>query len=173
VVRGRSDVRSIRSGPEWQRNTLDQGGGKLRDFGRDVQDRKVRDQRCAALSRVRIPATDLVQDNLRDEEGKRWPPLAPPDMRHLLTSGYDQVAARTGREVADDAGFDVDTGAHPLILPPGARSYIAYRPGPCPLAPSPGELLLDFNAVIDHRMQASSSGCEGFVDDTVSVTTRS
>jgi hypothetical protein len=42
VVRGRSDVRSIRSGPEWQRNTLDQGGGKFRDFGRDVQDRKVR-----------------------------------------------------------------------------------------------------------------------------------
>lgn len=36
----------------------DQGGGKFRDVGRDVQDRKARDQRGAALRSVRIPVKE-------------------------------------------------------------------------------------------------------------------
>jgi hypothetical protein len=117
VVRGRSDVRSICAGPRRQGNPLDQSGGKVGDFGRDVQDRDASGERRAAL----------VQDDLRDAKLKRWPTLPPPCVCHLLAGRHDQVAARAGREIADDARLDVDAGAHPLILPPGAFTV----PGLC------------------------------------------
>jgi hypothetical protein len=78
VVRGRSDVRGICSGPRRQGNSLDQGGGKVGDLGGDVQDRDACDERGPVLGSVRIPGENFVQDDLRDVEVEGGPTLAPP-----------------------------------------------------------------------------------------------
>jgi hypothetical protein len=128
MIRRRRNMRRIGRGLSWKRHALDEGRGQAGDSIRHVQRRYARQKSGPRRSRPRIPSLGLVDHHLRHVQVECRPSRSPLCVSTLLAGRHDQIAAGTPREIAEDARFDVNGVAHPLILRPAAQLVTAPFP---------------------------------------------
>lgn len=100
-----------------QRNARNQGGRKICDFLRDVDQGHSLENLESTGGGGRIPGRRFIEHHLRDEKLEFMATVPPPGMGYLLVSRRNQVAARPRGQIADDACFEVNLGAHDFMLP--------------------------------------------------------
>jgi hypothetical protein len=110
------DVCCVGGRLRWKRHALDQRRGRFGHSRSHVKQWEIRYECSPTLSHLGISGSHLGKHHLRDVQIERRSPLFPPGVRQLLPSRHNEVPTRSASQVADNAGFDVGSAPHPLML---------------------------------------------------------
>jgi len=114
VYRCHRDMRRIRRSPRWNHRASDKQLSQRSHLVRNLQYGNALKQSKAFFRGLTIPASCLVDHELRNEKIKPCSAFKPPLSRNLLVGRDDQVSGRARGQIARDRRLYIDFRFHPL-----------------------------------------------------------